>query len=112
MTIFSVLGIHPDDVVYDNPYFQRANSKQQSCQIDYMIQTKYHNLYVCEIKFYNKPIGKSIIKEVEKKIQCLNRPKYIAALPVLIHVSGVEESVIEEGYFAKYIDFSELLTHH
>lgn len=110
LQIFNLLGIHPEDVVYDNPYFQRENTKQKGCQIDYMIQTKYHNLYVCEIKFYNKPIGRSIIKEVESKIQRLNRPKYIAAIPVLIHVSGVDESVVEEGYFAKYIDFSDLLT--
>lgn len=111
LAVLSLLGVHPEDVVQDNPYFQRENSKQQSCQIDYLIQTKYNNLYVCEIKFHRKPIGKQVIKEVQEKIQRLNRPKYVAAIPVLIHVCGVEESVVEENYFAKCIDFSDLLNH-
>lgn len=45
------LGIKSEDILCDNPYFQRGTLKRQGCQIDYLIQTKYKTLYVCEIKF-------------------------------------------------------------
>jgi len=36
-------------------HFQKNNTKnQQGCQIDYLIQTKYNGLFVCEIKFSKK----------------------------------------------------------
>ena len=30
--------------------------------------------------------------------------------PVLIHVNGIEDSILDEGYFDKVIDFGQLLT--
>lgn len=36
-------------------------------------------------------------------------PRNCSIRPVLIHVNGVEERVLDERYFDKVIDFGELL---
>ena len=43
--IKQVLNIQPDEVIVDNPYFQRSTTRQPGCQIDYLIQTKFNTLY-------------------------------------------------------------------
>ena len=60
-----------------------------------MIQTRFHNLYVCEVKFSKNRVGKKIIEEMEKK-KHLKVPKHFSIRPVLIHVNGVEDSVLDE----------------
>lgn len=107
--IQELLKLQPSDIVCNNPYFQKKTASQRGCQIDYMIQTRHQFLYVCEIKFSRKPIGLEIIDEMKEKIACLKMPKHFSRLPVLIHVSGVQEEVIEAGYFAHILDFSDLL---
>ncbi|MCX6722552.1 MAG: ATP-binding protein [Candidatus Staskawiczbacteria bacterium] len=107
--IQNILGIKSDDIVSDSPYFQHKTTKQLGCQIDYLIQTKYNTLFVCEIKFSRHEINSSIIEEMKAKIKKLVLPKGFACFPVLIHINGVAESVEESGYFIKIIDFSELL---
>jgi len=64
---------------------------------------------VCEVKFSKKPIGPRIIEEVKEKTKRLKVPRRFSIRPILIHVNGVEDSVIDEGYFDKIIDFSQLL---
>jgi len=46
---------------------------------------------------------------METKRKRLKNPKFCSIRPVLIHVNGVEESVLDEGYFDKIIDFGQLL---
>ncbi len=104
----NLLKIDPTEVVYDNPYFQRANKSQQGCQIDYLIQTKFNTLYVCEIKFSKEPIDLSVIRDVKQKIARLTKPKNFSIRPVLVHVNGVKDTVKESDFFANIIDFSEL----
>lgn len=107
--IQSSLNIHPEDIISDNPFFQRKTNSQPGCQIDYMIQTKFNSLYVCEIKFSKNPIGCDVIKQVQQKIDRLKRPKGFSCRPILIHVNGVTDELAEEGYFAAIIDFSQFL---
>lgn len=107
--IRDALNIAHEDVVSDNPFFQRPSTKQKGCQIDYLIQTKHQGLYVCEIKFSKHEVPFSIISEMKQKIDRLHRPKGFSCRPVLIHVNGVHEDVIESDYFAYIIDFSKFL---
>ncbi|WP_246226392.1 ATP-binding protein [Wolbachia endosymbiont of Madathamugadia hiepei] len=104
-SIHNILGI--DGIVSENPFFQRKTSNSAGCQIDYMIQTKFNTLYICEIKFSKNKIGHSIIQEVQTKIDTLNRPKGFSCRPVLIHVNGVSDDVIDSDYFSNIIDFGE-----
>ncbi|MDF3047561.1 MAG: Archaeal ATPase family protein [Candidatus Midichloriaceae bacterium] len=107
--IWELLKISPNEIVWDNPFFQRKTTKQPGCQIDYLIQTKYNNLYLCEIKFSLSEIKADIIKEVEKKISLLQRPKGYSCRPILINVNGVHEGLLDQDYFAHIINFNELL---
>lgn len=107
--IFSLLAIEPHEIVYENPYFQRPTLERSGCQIDYLIQTKFNTLYVCKIKFSKEPIGVSVIKEAKEKIERLSKPRNFSVRPILIHVNGVKDSVIESDFFAKIIGFDQFL---
>lgn len=107
--LWNLLNLSPDEIVMDGPFFQNSTARQAGCQIDYLIQTRFHNLYLCEVKFSRNPMGQKIINEMEEKRKRLKIPKFCSIRPVLIHVNGVEESVLDEGYFDKVIDFSQLL---
>ena len=103
------LHILPEDVVIDNPYFQKSTTGHKGCQIDYMIQTKFNNLFACEIKFSKNEISTNIIQEMQDKLARLILPRGFSCWPVLIHVNGVNEKVEDSGYFTKIIDFSQFL---
>ncbi len=103
------LNLLEEDIIFDNPYFQRKTKRIPACQIDYLIQTRHESVYVCEIKFHRKEIGSGIINEVKEKLSRLKVPKHISKRPVLIHVNGVTEYVRDSLYFSKIIDFGDLL---
>lgn len=107
--LYTLLNINPNDILYDNPFFQRKTLRQAGCQIDFLIQTKFKTIYVCEIKFSSSPISKKVIQTVEQKIQRITLPKGFACLPVLIHVNGITEQVNAADYFHTIVDFSELI---
>ncbi|MGE3919542.1 MAG: ATP-binding protein [Gammaproteobacteria bacterium] len=107
--IFKKLGIRTEDIVCDNPFYQRKTTKQAGCQIDYMIQTKFNTLYVCEIKFTRKIIESKVTREVEEKIKRMKKPKNFACVPVLIHTGDVSEKIIESNYFANVINFEKIM---
>ena len=104
--IYQAIGIKLQDIVSENPYFQRPTSERPGCQIDYLIQTRFGTLYVCEIKFSKEKIGSSVIPSMEKKLASLMAPKAVSCRPVLIHVNGVTDELIEADYFSDIIDFS------
>lgn len=105
--IKSCLNITPDELVSDNPFFQRKTSKLPGCQIDYLIQTRFQTLWLCEFKFSRNRIGKSVIHEVRKKMENFVVPKGFSIRPVLVQVNGVNKEVIESGFFSKIIDFGD-----
>ena len=74
-----------------------------------MIQTRTNVVYVCEIKFSRHEIKREIFKEVKAKIVRLSIPRGMSFCPVLIHVNGVVDSVIDDAYFTEIIDFGEAL---
>lgn len=105
-----ILNLLPEDIIMDNPYFQKATRNHAGCQIDYLIQTKYHSLHLCEIKFFKEKIGMDVVRQVNEKINRLAAAKRFSIWPVLIHVNGVTDAVLESGFFSRIIDFSALLT--
>lgn len=103
------LNIPTNEIVYANPYFQRETKSSKGCQIDYLVQTKFNVLYVCEIKFSKNQITPSVINEMEKKLSCLQIPKGYSTRPILVHVNGVSDEILAQDYFANIIDFGEFL---
>ena len=109
--IHAALAINPDDIISENPFYQHKTHRHPGCQIDYMIQTKFNTLYVCEIKFSKNLIDASVIADIQKKIDSLQYLKGYSFRPVLIHVNGVTEEVAESDFFALILDFSDVLCH-
>jgi uncharacterized protein len=107
--IHQALRLHPEDITADNPYYQRQTARHKGCQIDYLIQTRFNTLFVCEIKFSKHEIKASVISEVKERIRRLAVPRGYSCMPVLIHINGVMESVIDSDYFFECIDFSEFI---
>ncbi len=107
--ILRSIGINPTDCVFDNPYFQPPSTKNKGCQIDYLIQTRTNNLFVCEIKFRRKEMGVEIISEVQDKINKLLIPRGHATVPVLFHLGGVSDTVIDQQYFYRIIDLGDFI---
>lgn len=108
--IWNELRVYPEDIISDNPYFQNKQVRKKACQIDYMIQLKTNMLFACEIKFYKGTIKKDIIEESKIKLNNLYLPRGFSVKPVLIHINGVVESINDENYYYKIIDFSEFLS--
>lgn len=107
--IHQALGIRPEDILSDNPFFQHKTTAQSGCQIDYLIHTKLGTLYVCEIKFSRKILMSRVRKEMEEKIKSLKKPKGFSYIPVLIYMNHTSDTLEENDYFGKVINFADLL---
>lgn len=103
------LGISPVDIVRSGPYRQTKNTTQQGCQIDYLIQTKTNNLFICEFKFKRREINNEIISEMQNKISRLKTPKGFAKIAVLFHLSGVSSAVDTNPLFYRIVDIGDFL---
>ena len=106
--INNLIGIYPDEILNEGPFFQRKTIRQKGCQIDYLVQAKFGVLYLCEIKFSLKGIRANVITEVQEKIDRLLLPKNISIKPVLLHIGDVYDEVLGSNYFSKIIDIAEL----
>jgi len=104
-----LLNIDINTIEKAGSFFQKKTKAQQGCQIDLLIQTKFNTLYLCEIKFYHAEVGKQVVNEVKNKIEKLSRPKGYSIRPILIHVNGVTQGVLESGTFDKILNFSDFL---
>lgn len=57
-SVIAILNIPPQEVVTAGPYLQTETKSRKKCQIDLLIQTRYNQLYVCEIKFSKGSVEK------------------------------------------------------
>lgn len=109
-SLFRLLSLPIEDIVYDNPYFQRQTLAHSGCQIDLLIQTRYLILYLVEIKFSMEPIDLKVINEVQEKINRLQTDnKRFSIRPILVHVNGVTPKLEHSDFFTKIIDFGQFL---
>jgi len=106
--IKKLLHIKEDEIICDNPYLQRQTQRKKGCQIDYLIQTKFNNFYVCEIKFTQTILRSYVIDEIKEKIEKLKIPKNSSVRPVLIHFGDIHDEVLDADYFAAVIDMKQL----
>ncbi len=109
--IWKQCGLSPSEVAHDGPFIQTKTKSREGCQVDYLIQSRYGPLYLCEIKFRREPIGRTVAREVQAKIDRLHIPRHCSIIPVLIHVNGVTESLEHSDTFARIINFADILGH-
>jgi len=107
--IWEQLKIKPEDIVLDNPFFQRKTVRTPGCQVDYLIQTRFNTLFACEVKFSQTEIKPDVIQQMKDKLSRMVLPRRFSCWPVLIHVNGVNEYVTDQAYFTEIIDFSQFL---
>lgn len=106
--IYRALGIHAQDIVIDNPYFQKPSGRKKGCQIDYLIQTRSHTLFVCEVKMRRRELGLEVIDAMKTKIAALSFPKGFGISPVLLHLGPVSDTLLSSNYFYRIVDISDL----
>lgn len=102
--IIGNLGIDFNQIVAEGPYSQKKTTRHKGRQIDYLIQTRTKNLFVCEFKYSRMEIKSDIIAEMEEKLRRLVVPRGYAVCPVLVHFSGVSQSIYDRDYFYQVID--------
>lgn len=107
--LIKALGLVASDIVADNPYIQKPTSKIKGCQIDYLVQTRFKTLYVCEFKFRKKTLGNEIIESMKDKISRFSTPKGFGVVPVLVHSGGIQDAVDEQRYFYRIMDIEDFL---
>lgn len=109
LKVSQILGITPEGIVFSNPFFQRKTARQPGCQVDYLIQTRFDTVYLCEVKFSRFEIGMEVVKETQEKMARLKLPRHVSCRPVLIHVNGVRGDVKDSLFFSDLIDFGQFL---
>jgi AAA+ ATPase superfamily predicted ATPase len=107
LAILEQLRITAEEVTQIGPYFQNQSTKHAGCQIDLLIQTKFNNLFLCEIKCKSK-IEKSVINEIRQKIKNLDYGKNFTVRPVIICCGEVSTDVLSSDFFFKIVQFSDL----
>jgi len=107
-SVIKKLNIAPEDIILDNPYFQKRQVRAPGCQIDYLIQTRSNILFACEIKFSRDIIRSDVIESMKQKLDNFRPPKNYAVIPVLIYCGEISSQIIESEYFGYIINFEEL----
>lgn len=107
--VLKALGIHPQDIVADNPFIQRATKTQEGLQIDYLVQTQTNTLYLCECKTTRNEISTDIIGQVQAKMDKFILPRKHAISPALIYLGDVSDALRDSGFFYRMIDVADFL---
>ncbi|MEI6627834.1 MAG: ATP-binding protein [Alphaproteobacteria bacterium] len=103
------MGIAPSECSFDGPYRQTKTLRTKGCQVDYLVQTRTKNLFLCEFKFKHRELGIEIIEEVQDRMARLAIPKGYAIVPVLFHIGGVSAAVYDKNYFYRIVDIADFL---
>jgi AAA+ ATPase superfamily predicted ATPase len=106
--IYRALGIHAQDVVIDNPYFQKGSKQRKGCQIDYLIQMSSNTLFVCEIKMRRREISLEVIEAMKSKIASLPLSKGFGISPVLLYLGPISDALLSSRYFYRMVDIATL----
>lgn len=106
--LYQALGVHSQDIMIDNPYFQKTSGRKKGCQIDYLIQMRSNTLFVCEVKMRRRELGLEVIDAMKAKIASLAIPKGFGISPVLFHLGPISDALLSSRYFYRIIDIADL----
>lgn len=113
-TLHGLLGIASNAIYSSAPHVQKKKVKTRGgCQIDLLIHTILDVFYLCEFKC-KKVIDKSIISEVQKKMDVLALPRRSSLKPVLVYEGEINPKHASkiESFFFKIIQLSEFFVPH
>ncbi|HLB52582.1 MAG TPA: ATP-binding protein [Chlamydiales bacterium] len=106
--LYRALGVHSQDIVIDNPYFQKGSGRKKGCQIDYLIHMRSNTLFICEVKMRRRELGLEVIDAMKAKIASLVIPKGFGISPVLFHLGPISDALLSSRYFYRIIDIADL----
>jgi len=111
--ILSHLGIGLDQVVGFGPFFRqppRTRHSGQGIQIDILVHRHGQVLTLVECKFRSQPVGVSVIREVDRKIQLLKAPRRYSIERVLICAGDVTRELERQAYFHQIVGLESLFS--
>jgi AAA+ ATPase superfamily predicted ATPase len=105
MQIANALGFE-DELLNFGPLIYRDTP---GVQVDLAFYRFKNILTICEIKYWNKPIGTEIISEVKKKIKLVQQkfPAKIRIEVVLISPFGITKDLDQVGFFNKILTIKD-----
>lgn len=109
LLLLESIGIQPGECLFDGPYRQNKTARHKGCQIDYLVQTRSKNIFLCEFKFKRRELGSEVIDEVRERMNRLSVPRGFAVVPVLFHIGGVSEAVCDKNFFYRIIDIQDFI---
>jgi len=111
--LFRNLGLDFHQVLGYGPFFRqggRRHSGNDGLQIDLLVRRKGRVLTVIECKFQSRPVGSSVIDEVERKVRLLKAPRNTTIERILVSASGVTAGVRKADYFHHIAGLDDLLS--
>ena len=105
--VLAAAGLNKTPILNAGPFSQNTTQRKEGCQIDLMLRSK-QSLYVFELKFRNR-IAKSVIGEVQRKIEKLKPSRSLAVRTGLIFEGSLDPGIVKSDYFDYLISFESLL---
>ena len=110
-SIFQRIGYDIHTIKDFGPFFRqrkRNGGKDEGLQIDILVHRRAKALTLIECKFSSRPIGSSIVKDIERKIKFLKVLKNYTIEKVLISCSGITNSLEKKDYFHHVLGVEDL----
>jgi len=106
--IATILGF-PSIKYLSGVYYKRGDvSKGSGYQWDLVFDRSDKVLTLCEVKYSNAPVGLSVIREFEERLERTPIESRKSVQRVLISVNGATEQLLEKNYFDRIITLEEL----
>ncbi|MCK5809177.1 hypothetical protein KAH37_09355, partial [bacterium] len=95
-----------DQVIAYAPYFRKED---EGFQIDLIYKRVDKVITICEMKYHAKPIGVSVVKEMERKINLLKKPRGFTVEKALISLYGPDKHLESMGYFDYSLTIDDII---
>jgi hypothetical protein len=105
------IGCDMHQILNFGPFFRqrgRGKNKEEGLQIDILLHRKGQILTLFECKYSTKPIGTTVISEVERKIRFLKAPRNFTVERILITGSGITPGLQKNDYFHQILGVEDL----
>lgn len=106
--ILKQLDINLMDVKNFGPFFQQKTLSDNGVQLDLVIELNNGNIHLLEFKYYEKPAGLDIAKEMQSKIDRLNLSPNITIEKTLITMNGITKDLHKAKYFDHILTLENL----
>lgn len=91
-------------------FYNRATSREcPGYQIDLLFDRDDHVITVCEIKYWQRPVGSKVIESFERKLDHLPNKSNKTLHKVLISAEGADNALQQRHYFDQVLTLDDLM---